>query len=196
MKSTPINLKDLSIGIADPVPYIRRILSGILRGFGASKISEIESSTALEKALSQGRFDILLCDVKLKPLGALNLTKKIRSDEANENRTIPILVLSGDTRDTIIKAARDAGANMVIAKPFSPKTLYDKLSWLAAIRRPFIDTATYFGPERRFKIEGYPGGVGRRAGDKPIEVATETGPALAQNEIDNLFTAAQLGRSE
>jgi len=38
---------------------------------------------------------------------------------------------------------------------------------------------TYFGPDRRFKIEGYPNGVGRRKGDKAVEVAEESSPALA-----------------
>ena len=32
-------------------------------------------------------------------------------------------------------------------------------------------------------------------GDKAIEVAEETGPALAQNDIDNLFSAARTGDS-
>lgn len=196
MKTPNINLRELSVAVCDPNSYIRRLLTGVLRGFGASKIYEIESSTVLEKVLSQQKIDMLLCDVRLQPIGALDICKAIRNDPASENRTIPILVLSSDTRDVIVKAARDVGANMVVAKPFSPKTLYEKLSWLAVSRRPFIDTATYFGPERRFKIEGYPGGVGRRAGDKPMEVAAEEGPALAQNEIDNLFSAAQLGRSE
>jgi CheY-like chemotaxis protein len=196
MKAPTLNLRDLSVAVCDPNSYIRRLLTGTLRGFGASKIFEIDSSTVLQKVLSQQKIDMLLCDARLQPVGGLDVAKAIRNDPNSENRTIPILILSSDTRDTIVKAARDAGANMVIAKPFSPKTLYQKLSWLAMSRRPFIDTATYFGPERRFKIEGYPGGVGRRAGDKPIEVAAEAGPAMGQNDIDNLFSAAQLGRSE
>jgi CheY-like chemotaxis protein len=196
MKAPTLNLRDLSVAVCDPNSYIRRLLTGTLRGFGASKIFEIDSSTVLQKVLSHQKIDMLLCDARLQPVGGLDVAKAIRNDPNSENRTIPILILSSDTRDIIVKAARDAGANMVIAKPFSPKTLYQKLSWLAMSRRPFIDTATYFGPERRFKIEGYPGGVGRRAGDKPIEVAAEAGPAMGQNDIDNLFSAAQLGRSE
>ena len=57
----------------------------------------------------------------------------------------------------------------------------------------FIDAPTYFGPDRRFKIEGYPGGVGRRKSDN-VEVAAESGPALGQGDIDNLFSAARTGR--
>ena len=59
--------------------------------------------------------------------------------------------------------------------------------------RPFIRTKTYFGPDRRFKIEGFPTGVGRRQGDKAIEVSEETGPTLAQDDIDNLFNSSRVG---
>jgi hypothetical protein len=82
---------------------------------------------------------------------------------------------------------------MVIAKPMSPSSLYDRLTWIAFNPRKFVDTATYFGPDRRFKIEGYPNGVGRRLGDKAVEIAEEIGPALAQSEIDNLLNLARGG---
>jgi DNA-binding response OmpR family regulator len=106
---------------------------------------------------------------------------------------MPVLVMSSDTRETAIRRARDVGANMVIAKPISPASLYDRLAWVALTPRQFIDAPTYFGPDRRFKIEGYPGGVGRRKSDK-VEVAEESGPALGQGDIDNLFSAARTGR--
>ena len=67
------------------------------------------------------------------------------------------------------------------------------LAWIALTPRQFVDSPNYFGPDRRFKIEGYPGGVGRRKTDKPIDVAEESGPALGQDDIDNLFSAAQMG---
>jgi two-component system, chemotaxis family, chemotaxis protein CheY len=102
--------------------------------------------------------------------------------------------MTGDTRATTIKTARDVGANMVAAKPMSPSSLYDRLAWIAFNPRQFIDTATYFGPDRRFKIEGYPSGVGRRKGDQEIVVGEDAGPALSQSEIDNLLNMARTGQ--
>jgi len=81
---------------------------------------------------------------------------------------------------------------MVVAKPMSPSSLYDRLSWIAFNPRNFVDAPTYFGPDRRFKIEGFPTGVGRRQGDKAIEVSDETGPTLAQDDIDNLFNSSRV----
>jgi two-component system chemotaxis response regulator CheY len=196
MKNPTVNLRDLVILVADPNAYARRITNGILRGFGANKVLEVEQALSLFQVLSSQKIDILLCDTRLPPHGGLMLTRTIRRNANNENRTIPILLMSSDTGESTIKNARDAGANIVVAKPMSPKSLYDRLAWIAFNPRPFIDTATYFGPDRRFKIEGYPGGVGRRKGDKQVEVAEEVGPGLAQDDIDNLFSAARKGQPD
>ena len=114
-------------------------------------------------ALLNQKIDILICDSKLPPQGGLGVTQAIRRNSADENRTLPILIMTSDTQQVTIKQARDAGASMVVAKPMSPTTLYDRMVWIAFDRRQFIDCPTYFGPDRRFKIEGYPTGVGRRA---------------------------------
>ena len=90
-----------------------------------------------------------------------------------------------------IKTARDAGANMVITTQLSPKSLYSRLVWVTFDTRGYVETPTYYGPDRRFKIEGFPDGQGRRKGDLPVEVAESDGSDLSQNEIDSLFAGAR-----
>jgi CheY-like chemotaxis protein len=194
MASVTMNLRDLVILVADPSSYISMLVHSMLRGFGANKVLEVRNSNDVFRTLTNQKIDILICDSRLPPHGGLPLTHAIRRKTDNENRTIPILIMTNDGRETTIKLARDAGANMVIAKPISPSSLYDRLAWIAFNPRQFVDTATYFGPDRRFKIEGYPGGVGRRKGDKVVEIGEESGPALAQDDIDSLFSAVQTGQ--
>jgi CheY-like chemotaxis protein len=195
MAQQTINLRGLLILIADPSPYMCMLIHGMLRGFGASKVMEVRDSLSVLQILNAQKIDILLCDARLRPYNGLLITRSIRRNPNNENRTMPILLMSSDTRDTTIKAARDIGANMVVAKPMSPASLYDRLAWVAFNPRQFVDTETYFGPDRRFKIEGYPNGVGRRKGDKAVEIADEAGPTLAQNDIDSLFSSARAGQA-
>jgi two-component system, chemotaxis family, chemotaxis protein CheY len=189
-----INLRDLVILVADPSSYMSMLIHSMLRGFGSNKVLEARSSTSVLQVLTNQKIDILICDSRLPPHGGLPLTRAIRRKQDNANRTIPILVMTSDGRETTVKLARDAGANMVIAKPMSPGSLYDRLAWIAFNPRQFVDTPTYFGPDRRFKIEGYPGGIGRRSGDKAVEIGEEAGPALAQGDIDSLFSAVQTGQ--
>ncbi len=107
---------------------------------------------------------------------------------------MPILIMTSDTREATIKRARDAGANMVIAKPMSPASLYDRLGWIAFNPRKFVDTRELFrtGPavqDRR--LSGRRGPPQRRQRDRcrPGER-----PRLAQDDIDNLFSAVQTGQ--
>jgi CheY-like chemotaxis protein len=192
MKPSSINLRDLVILIADPSVYLCQLAHSMLRGC-ANKVFAVRSSIGVVRTLTEQKIDILICDGMLPPHGGLKLTQAIRRNVNNPNRTVPILVMTSDARENTIKSARDAGANMVVTKPMSPSSLYDRLSWIAFNPRNFIDAPTYFGPDRRFKIEGYPTGVGRRKGDKPIEVAEESGPALAQDDIDSLFNITRAG---
>jgi CheY-like chemotaxis protein len=194
MANPTLNLKDLVILVADPSSYMTMLVHSMLRGFGANKVLEVRSAVDVIQTLSSQKIDILLCDSRLPPRGGLALTYALRRKVDNENRTVPILLMSSDSRESTIKRARDAGANMVIAKPMSPMSLYDRLAWIAFNPRPFVDAPNYFGPDRRFKIEGFPGGIGRRKGDGPVEVAAESGPALAQDDIDNLFKATVTGQ--
>ncbi len=187
--STTVNLRDLVIVVADPSSYTRRVIKGMLRGFGANKVLEVEQSTGLFLALSSQKVGILLCDLQLPPHGGLALTRTIRGNTDNENRTLPILLMTNNTSEKTVVGACHAGANMVVAKPMSPHSLYDRLGWIAFHPRPFVDTPNYFGPDRRFKLEGAPGGVGRRNDDMNPDIAVESGSALAQTDIDNLFMA-------
>lgn len=194
MAIPPLNLRDLVILVADPSSYMSMLLHSMLRSFGANKVIDVRSSVDVIQTLSSQKVDLLLCDARLPPRGGLALTQALRRKVDNENRTIPILLMSGDSRESTVKRARDVGANMVITKPLSPMSLYDRLAWIAFNPRPFVDTANYFGPDRRFKIEGYPNGIGRRKGDNVVEVAAEAGPALEQDDIDNLFKATLTGQ--
>jgi two-component system chemotaxis response regulator CheY len=191
-----VNLRDLTILVADSGNYMRRLVYGMLRGFGANRILEAADAADVLSALMQQKIDILILDAKLPPQDGLAVTRAIRRNTDNENRTLPILIMTSDAHQTTVKEARDSGANMVVAKPMSPTTLYDRLVWIAFDRRQFIDCPTYFGPDRRFKIEGYPTGVGRRATDKNVEVGDATEPNLGQDDIDSLFQAARAGQSE
>jgi two-component system chemotaxis response regulator CheY len=188
MAERTLNLRDLSILIADPSPYVRTLVQGMLRGFGAGKMIEAENTDAAIAALRSQRIDVILCDGGLPPDGGFALTRSIRRDSASEHRAIPILLMTSDTREATIKEGRDAGANMVVAKPLSPANLYDRLAWVAFNPRQYIDTATYFGPDRRFKNMGGPNGIGRRRSDA-IDSVRKTGRAPAQDKIDKIFNA-------
>ncbi len=193
MKNSALNLRDLATLVADPSSYMCMLINSMLRAFGANKAVDARTSVEAVEILTARKIDIILCDSLLPPHGGVRLTQAIRRNVNSPNRTAPILIMTSDTRESTIKAARDAGANMVIAKPMSPSSLYDRLSWITSNPRNFIGASTYLGPDRRFKLDGFPTGVGRRRGDKSIDVSKAAGQTLEQSDIDNLFDSSRIG---
>jgi len=193
MADASINIRGLTFLIADENAYFASICNSILRSFGATKVLEARDAGEALKTLTQHKVDLLLCDSKLPPEGGLKFTHSVRWDKESEFRTIPILIMTNDTRSNAISQARDSGANMLVVKPMSPTSLYDRLLWVAFNPRKFVDSPNYFGPDRRFKIEGFPNGVGRRKGDMAADIGEAAGPAMSQSDIDNLLKAARNG---
>jgi len=184
MSAATINIRGLVFLVGDANPYFSRIVVSLLRSFGANSILEVRNSFEAIQLLNNQKIDILLCDDRLPPHGGLQVSYAVRRKRDNENRTIPILIMAGEARESLIKIARDAGSSMVMAKPVSASGLYDRLAWIAFNLRQFVETPTYYGPDRRFKNEGYRGGAGRRKTDKqpadetvtPGETQDNTGP--------------------
>jgi DNA-binding response OmpR family regulator len=75
-------------------------------------------------------------------------------------------MVAGHTKASKVKKARDCGANVIIARPFSPSTLLDRIVWIARDPRPFLEAADYAGPDRRFHDEGPPKATGERRADR------------------------------
>ena len=188
-----INIAGLSFLLADPNPHPSAIVHGILRGFGATRVIEVRTVQDAIQVLTDQKIDLMLVDPALDKGAGLAFVRSIRQDPNNPCRTMPILVITGDTRTSTVRAARDCGANMVVAKPMSPASLYERLVWVAFHPRSFAESSAYFGPDRRFKIEGLPDGSGRRTGDNEAVVAADEGPTLSQNEIDSLLQTARVG---
>jgi CheY-like chemotaxis protein len=185
------NLRGISFLVADSNSYFSSLLFSMLKGFGADKIVQTRDWGSAIEALATTKLDVLLCDALLPPGGGVRFVRGLRTDSTAAYRKIPILFMTSDGRISTIKAARDAGVNMIIMKPLSPKNLYERLLWVSFDARAFVESPTYFGPDRRFKIEGFPDGQGRRKGDLPVEVAESDGTALSQNDIDSLFADAR-----
>jgi len=58
--------------------------------------------------------------------------------------------------------------------------MLERIIWVAKAGRPFLFTGTYVGPDRRFRDDGPPDGVGRRRED--LAKAESVAAAVATSE--------------
>jgi CheY-like chemotaxis protein len=172
--------------VADGDPAGGALLLEMLRGLGFTSVKLAETAKAAQAALEQDGYDLCLCDAALPDAGGADLIRAVRAAPA-PLRFLPILAMTGYAAEAQVLALRDAGAHLVMKKPLSPQSLYDRLAWVAQPRRAFIESPAYVGPDRRFRCLGPPGGIGRRATDLSIEIGAATEPNLSQDEIDSLI---------
>lgn len=189
MNTSPKSLRGISFLIADSNTYFSSLLFSMLKGFGADKIVQSRDCGTAIEALASSKIDVMLCDALFPPGGGLGFVRGLRGDAKAAYRKIPILFMTSDGRVSTTKEARDAGANMVIMKPLSPKTLFERLVWVAFDERAFVETPTYYGPDRRFRIEAFSSGKGRRKADRPMDATESDGTAVSQNDVDALADA-------
>jgi CheY-like chemotaxis protein len=71
------------------------------------------------KYFEQSAFDLLLTDLQMPEVDGITLIKKLR----NENKKLPIIVLSAFGMEKMTEDAVKLGANKVLSKPFDSNTL-------------------------------------------------------------------------
>ena len=94
--------------------------------------------------------DICFVEGALEDMSTAEFIGWIRRQTSQALRFMPVIVLTGYTQLRLIAAARDGGAHIVVRKPISPQTLFDRINWVARVSRPFLETPGYIGPDRRF----------------------------------------------
>ncbi|MDF1720624.1 MAG: response regulator [Minwuia sp.] len=160
-----INLKNISVLVADSCEPAFRITRSILKSFGADPVVNAQDVAQASKIIQRGMVDLLIVNFDIDGKQGAKLVKAIRSDRRNPARHIPILMTLGHTSIGTVTKCRDAGSNMVLTLPLSPGGLYDRLSWIAMHPRPFVDQDDFAGPCRRFRNTGAPGGMERRSSE-------------------------------
>ncbi len=82
------------------------------------------------------------------------MIKQIREKKRDFDRYIPIVMVSAFTELTQVCMARDAGVTEFLAKPISATTIYRRICSMVENPRDFIETSSFFGPNRRRRSIG------------------------------------------
>ena len=89
---------------------------------------------ALEQLNSES-YDLVLMDTHMPVMGGYDAMRLIRTSLPDPLNSIPIISLSASVMQEEQDAARRAGADEVVGKPFQPDLLHDKISYLLNKKR-------------------------------------------------------------
>ena len=169
MAQPRLNLKGVNALVLDSDTFTRGLVTRMLRGFGVDSVSACETGEEGLAYFQANTVDLCIAEAILPDMKSTDFIGRIRKQE-KAVRFTPVIVLTGYTQMRMVAAARDGGANSVVKKPVSPQALFDRINWVAKVARPFIETTTYIGPDRRFRNETPPDGQYKRDTDEKVEV--------------------------
>ena len=115
----------MKVLIVDDYKTMLRIVRNLLSQIGITDVEDAtDGFTALQR-LRESRYDFVMCSDKMDPMSSLDLLKEIRAD--SKLQSIPfIMIMATDNNDKII-AAKTAGVNNYIVKPFNAEELKKKI---------------------------------------------------------------------
>jgi len=115
----------MKILIVDDFSTMRRIIKNLLRDLGFNNTQEADDGITALPILEAGGIDFLVTDWNMPGMQGIDLLKAVRADE--KLASLPVLMVTAETkREQIIEAAQ-AGVNGYIVKPFTAATLKEKI---------------------------------------------------------------------
>lgn len=158
---------ELSILVVDDHRFMQQVMRMMLNGLGVRSVSAALTVDAGLRLLSSQSFDIVIADYLMGTQTGAEFTRLARAPHFSGDRFVPIIACTADTTPRTIRELRDAGADEILGKPVSPRSVYNKIAAVTNARRQFVTAPNFFGPDRRRRALPVQGEE-RRASDTEV----------------------------
>ena len=118
--------KNMNILIVDDYKTMLRIIRNLLAQLGFNNVDEAPDGVTAFQRLKEKTYQLIISDWNMMPMTGLELLKKVRADE--QLKALPFVMITAESKPDNVIAAKQAGVNNYIAKPFNADTLKLKLT--------------------------------------------------------------------
>lgn len=120
-----MHVGNLKILIVDDYKTMLRIIGNLLKQLGFRNVEEATDGTMALEKLKKDKFDLIISDWNMEPMGGLDLLKTVRNDTKLKN--LPFIMVTAESKVENVVIAKQAGVTNYIVKPFNAQTLKSKL---------------------------------------------------------------------
>src|ERR1700730_1787630 len=115
----------MTVLVVDDYNTMIRIIRNLLKQLGFEHIDDAsDGSAALEKMRAK-KYGLVISDWNMEPMNGYDLLKEVRADP---NLSItPFIMITAESKTENVIAAKKAGVNNYIVKPFNAATLKTKI---------------------------------------------------------------------
>ena len=111
--------------IVDDYKTMIRIIRNLLKQLGFGNVDEAGDGTAALNMMRQKNYGLIISDWNMEPMTGYELLREVRADDRLS--LTPFIMVTAESKTDNVIAAKKAGVNNCIVKPFNAVTLKAKI---------------------------------------------------------------------
>ncbi len=112
--------------VVDDYQTMIRILRNLLKQIGFNDVDDASDGQAALEKLRARKYGLVISDWNMAPMTGYELLQQVRAD--GELNSLPFIMVTAEAKTENVVAAKKAGVNNYIVKPFNAETLRTKIS--------------------------------------------------------------------
>lgn len=112
--------------VVDDYQTMVRILRNLLKQVGFNDVDDASDGGAALAKLREKEYGLVISDWNMEPMTGYELLQHVRADEKLQN--LPFIMVTAESKTENVVAAKKAGVNNYIVKPFNAQTLQAKIT--------------------------------------------------------------------
>ena len=118
--------KSMNILIVDDYKTMLRIIRNLLKQLGFENVDEATDGGAALQKIRERPYGLVISDWNMEPMTGIELLREVRADE--KVKGTPFIMVTAESKTENVIAAKQAGVNNYIVKPFNAETLKKKMN--------------------------------------------------------------------
>ncbi|MBN8533225.1 MAG: response regulator [Rhizobiales bacterium] len=119
-----------SILVVDDYQTMVRIIRNLLKQLGFENVDEASDGSEALSKMREKRYGLIISDWNMQPMTGYELLKQVRADR--DLHSTPFIMVTAESKTENVIAAKRAGVNNYIVKPFNAQTLKAKIDAVSA----------------------------------------------------------------
>jgi two-component system chemotaxis response regulator CheY len=111
--------------VVDDYNTMIRIIRNLLKQIGFSDIDDAADGSAALARMREKKYGLVISDWNMEPMTGYELLKEVRADPGLSKT--PFIMVTAESKTENVIAAKKAGVNNYIVKPFNATTLQSKI---------------------------------------------------------------------
>lgn len=111
--------------VVDDYSTMVRIIRNLLRQLGFQDVDDAADGSAALTKLNGRQYGLVISDWNMQPMTGYELLKQVRANPQTSGT--PFIMITAESKTENVVAAKQAGANNYIIKPFNAETLKNKI---------------------------------------------------------------------